>query len=103
MRCVTSQITAEDCQPFMAKPAEIVAYRVVIGPASLLTLADGGTPLEVTEGKWCSCRATTGIPRKRAGLEAVSVDEFDRLCTGRWCRSTGMIRTVAARNVRPAE
>jgi hypothetical protein len=28
--CVTSQITAEDCQPFMAKPAEIVAYRVVI-------------------------------------------------------------------------
>jgi hypothetical protein len=51
MRCVTSQITAEDCQPFMAKPAEIVAYRVVIGPASLLTLADGGTPLEITAGK----------------------------------------------------
>lgn len=48
--CVSSQITAEDCRPLMAVPAQIIAYHFVV--AGRLLLSIGGEPaVEVRAGE----------------------------------------------------
>ena len=48
--CVHSQITPEDCQPYLVSPAQLVAYHFVIDGRLLLGL-DGHPPLEVAAGE----------------------------------------------------
>ena len=75
--CVTSQITAEDCRPFMAMPAHIVAYHVVTKGRLLLVLEGGHGPLEVNGGE------IVLLPRNdhhtlasASGLQAVRADDL---------------------------
>lgn len=48
--CVTSQVTPEDCSPFMPQPAHLIAYHYVTA-GSLLLRADGQPPIRVEAGE----------------------------------------------------
>jgi len=48
--CTLSQITAEDIQPFMEAPGQIIAYHFVVG-GRLLCAIEGQPPLEVQAGE----------------------------------------------------
>lgn len=48
--CVTSQLTVEDCRPYLAEPAQLIAYHVVI-EGRLLLLVEGGPPVMVEAGE----------------------------------------------------
>ena len=48
--CVRSQLTPEDCTPYMARPAQILAYHFVIG-GRLLCKIDGEEAIEVEAGE----------------------------------------------------
>lgn len=75
--CVHSKITAEDCQPFMAAPAHIIAYHVII--AGRLTLAVDGNaePIEVAAGEIVLLpRNDDHTLASGQGLKAVSADDL---------------------------
>src|SRR5215831_6559857 len=75
--CVTSQITAEDCRPFMVAPAQIIAYHVVIEGRLLLALQDGDGCLEVNAGEIVLLpRNDNHTLASAPGLQAVSADEL---------------------------
>jgi AraC-like DNA-binding protein len=74
--CVLSQITAEDCRPFLTTPAQIIAYHFIIEGRLLLEL-DGEPPLEINAGELVL------LPRNDAhtlssalGLKPVSADDL---------------------------
>ena len=48
--CVSSQIAAEDCRPFLAVPAQIIAYHFII-EGRLLVQLDADPPLEISAGE----------------------------------------------------
>jgi AraC-like DNA-binding protein len=48
--CVSSQIAAEDCRPFLAVPAQIIAYHFII-EGRLLVQLDADPPLEIGAGE----------------------------------------------------
>jgi AraC-like DNA-binding protein len=48
--CVVSQMTPEDCKPFLAVPADLIAYHVVIEGCLWLQL-DGDPAVEIDAGK----------------------------------------------------
>ena len=48
--CVSSQIAAEDCRPFLAVPAQIIAYHFII-EGRLLVQLDADPPFEVSAGE----------------------------------------------------
>jgi len=75
--CVTSQITAEDCRPFMAAPAQIVAYHVVTKGRLLLVLEGGDGALEVNGGEIVLLPRNHGHTLASAlGLQAVRADDL---------------------------
>jgi AraC-like DNA-binding protein len=48
--CVTAQITPEDCKPFLAVPAQVIAYHLVIEGGLLLSFGDEPT-MDVRAGE----------------------------------------------------
>jgi AraC-like DNA-binding protein len=48
--CVSSQIAAEDCRPFLAVPAQIIAYHFII-EGRLLVQLDADPPFEISAGE----------------------------------------------------
>lgn len=48
--CVLSQITAEDCRPFLHTPGHVIAYHFVIAGRLVLSVADE-QPIEVRSGE----------------------------------------------------
>src|SRR5215510_3902279 len=75
--CVTSQITAEDCRPFMVAPAQIVAYHVVTEGRLLLVLEAGDGPLEVNGGEIVLLpRNDPHTLASTSGLRAVRADDL---------------------------
>lgn len=48
--CVSSQIAAEDCRPFLAVPAQIIAYHFIIEGRLLIQL-DADPPREISAGE----------------------------------------------------
>lgn len=48
--CLHSEMTAEDCKPFLTEPAQIVSYHVVT-KGELLILVDGEPPVTVSAGE----------------------------------------------------
>jgi AraC-like DNA-binding protein len=48
--CITSKITPEDCQPFMATPAQVIAFHFVVGGRMLLEI-EGDPPVEFGAGE----------------------------------------------------
>jgi AraC-like DNA-binding protein len=74
--CVTSRITAEDCRPFLASPAQVIAYHFVIEGRLLLGL-DREAPVEVDAGEIVLLPRNDGHTLASApGLQAVSADEL---------------------------
>lgn len=47
---VTATLTAEDCKPFLAEPAQLILYHVVIA-GRLLVIVEGDRPIEVRAGE----------------------------------------------------
>lgn len=48
--CVTSQVTHQDCRPFMPPPAHLIAYHYVTA-GRLLLRVEGHTPVSVGPGE----------------------------------------------------
>ena len=48
--CVLSELTADDCRPFLAKPAQLICYHVVL-QGSLLIEIDGEPSMSVVAGE----------------------------------------------------
>lgn len=48
--CVLSHVTAEDCRPYMADPARIIAYHYVV-EGRMLVRRDGEAPVAVSAGQ----------------------------------------------------
>jgi AraC-like DNA-binding protein len=48
--CVMSKISPEDCRPFMATPAQVIAYHFVIDGRMVIEV-DGSAPLEIAAGE----------------------------------------------------
>jgi AraC-like DNA-binding protein len=76
--CVTAKITAEDCRPFLAAPAQIIAYHFVIAGRLLLEL-EGDVPVELKAGEIVVLPRNDGHTLASApGLDAVSADDLIR-------------------------
>lgn len=74
--CVTSQITAEDCRPFLDRPAQVIAYHVVIDGALVLAV-DGGPPVNVGAGEIVLLPRNDGHTlASRPGLPAVNAGDL---------------------------
>jgi AraC-like DNA-binding protein len=72
--CVAARISAEDCRPLLAAPAQIVAYHYVIEGRLLLAM-EGATPLEVEAGEIVLLPRNDGHTLASApGLPAVDAD-----------------------------
>jgi AraC-like DNA-binding protein len=48
--CVISELTAEDCRPFLANPAQLIFYHVVLKGGFMLSV-EGEPPIEVHAGE----------------------------------------------------
>lgn len=76
--CTLSQITAEDIQPFVPAPGQIIAYHFVVG-GRLLCSVDGEAPLEVGTGEVVLMpRNDRHMLASAPGLPAVSADDLIR-------------------------
>jgi AraC-like DNA-binding protein len=72
--CVTSQITPDDCRPFLAQPAQVIAYHYVIDGRMLVQL-DCEPPLEIGAGEIILLpRNDPHTLGSGPGLEAISAD-----------------------------
>lgn len=76
--CIASQITPEDCRPFMATPAQVIAFHFVIAGRMRLDV-DGSAPIELVAGE------VAMLPRNdrhkigsEDGVQPVSADELIR-------------------------
>src|SRR5262249_12832269 len=74
--CVTSKITAEDCRPFLASPAQVIAYHFVI-EGRLLVELEGEAPEEINAGEIVLLPRNDGHTLASArGLMPVSADDL---------------------------
>lgn len=74
--CLTSQITAEDCRPFLATPGQVIAYHVVIEGEFLLTV-DGEPPVAARAGEIILMpRNDDHVLASAPGLVPVSADDL---------------------------
>jgi len=74
--CFTSKVTAEDCRPFLAVPAQVIGYHVIIGGRFLLNV-DGMPPLEVYGGEAILLpRNDLHTLASAPGLEPTSADDL---------------------------
>jgi AraC-like DNA-binding protein len=48
--CVATQVSPEDCKPFLAEPGQLIAYHVVL-EGSMLAAVDGEPPIELRAGQ----------------------------------------------------
>jgi AraC-like DNA-binding protein len=70
--CIATQLAAEDCRQFLAAPAQMIAYHVVIAGALLISL-DGEPPMEVRAGEIVMLpRNDCHVLASAAGLDPVS-------------------------------
>jgi AraC-like DNA-binding protein len=74
--CVRAQITPEDCTPFMALPAQIIAYHFVIG-GRLQCELDGEAAIDVDAGEVILLpRNDRHVLASAPGLRPVEADEL---------------------------
>lgn len=74
--CLTSQITAEDCRPFLATPGQVIAYHVIIDGTLLLTV-DGAPPMAARAGEILLLPRNDGhVLASAPGLVPVSADDL---------------------------
>ncbi len=73
---VRSRITAEDCRPYLSRPAQVIAYHVVVSGRLLLEVK-GVPPLEVSAGEVVLLpRNDEHVLASESGIAAVSADDF---------------------------
>ncbi len=74
--CVSATITADDCRPFMAAPAQIVAYHVVV-EGRLILAVGAEAPVEVNAGEIVLLpRNDSHTLASAPGLKAVRVNDL---------------------------
>jgi len=74
--CVTGNMTAEDCKPFLAKPAQLIGYHFVI-EGDLLVVLDGEPSMEVHAGEIVMFPRNDGhILGSAPGIEPVSAGDL---------------------------
>jgi len=72
--CVTAQLAPEDCKPFLAAPAQLIAYHFVIEGSLLLGL-DGSAPAKIDAGEIVILPRNDGHTlASAAGLDPVPAD-----------------------------
>lgn len=80
--CLASKITAEDCRPFLATTAQVVAYHFIVDGELLLTV-DDEPPVEVRGGEIVLLPRNDGHTLASApGLPPVSADDLIQPSTG---------------------
>jgi AraC-like DNA-binding protein len=72
--CVASKITAQDCQPFLPSPAQIIAYHVVVDGRLTLEV-EGDAPVEIKAGEIVLLpRNDAHVLASAPGLAPISAD-----------------------------
>jgi AraC-like DNA-binding protein len=74
--CVTASLTGDDCRPFLATPAQLIAYHVIIG-GRLLASVDGEPAIAVKAGEIVLFpRNDPHVLASAAGLRPVKADRL---------------------------
>ena len=74
--CVTAQVTAEDCRPFLASSEHVIAYHYVLEGRLVLQL-DGQAPIEVEAGEIVLLPGNDPhLLGSAVGLKPLSADEL---------------------------
>ncbi len=74
--CVTGRVTAEDCKPFLVKPAQVIAYHFVLHGKLFLSI-EGDCAIEVQAGEIALLpRNDSHMMASAAGLQPVKADDL---------------------------